>query len=71
MMASKASAVPSTSSRKGKRKSLSMGEKLKMIELYEKGTKRGDLMTQFDLKRSTLHDILRAKDRIREVVKKN
>ena len=47
-----------------------MGEKLKVIELYEKGTRRGELMTQFDLKRSTLHDILRSKDRIREVVKK-
>ncbi len=51
------------------RKSLSISEKLKVIELYETSTKTGDLMIPFDLKRSTLHDILWTKDRIREVVK--
>ena len=47
-----------------------MGEKLKVTELYEEGFKRADLMAQFDLKRLTLHDILRGKDRVRKVVKK-
>ena len=70
VMACKGSAVPSKPSEKAKRKTLSMGEKLKVIELYEKGATRALLMNQFDLKKSTLSDILRSRDRIREIVNK-
>ena len=61
-MACKGSAVPSKPSEKAKRKTLSMGEKLKVIELYEKGATRALLMNQFDLKKSTLSDILRSRE---------
>lgn len=38
-------------------KTLSMGDKLKVIEFFEIGTRRADLMSHFNLKRSTLHDV--------------
>lgn len=69
-MASDDKAVSFASYAKGKRKILSMAEKLKVIEAHEKGVSRTQLMAQYDLKRSTLHDILKGKERVREVMKK-
>lgn len=47
-----------------------MAEKLRVIEAHERGATRSELMTQYDLKKSTLHDILKAKEHLKAVVRR-
>lgn len=42
-----------------------MAEKLRVIEAHERGATRSELMAQYDLKKSTLHDILKAKEHLK------
>lgn len=48
-----------------------MADKLRVIEAHERGAKRSELMAQYDLKKSTLHDILKAKEHVRAMVRKS
>ena len=68
-MASNNKAMPSTSSGKRKYKILSVVDKLRVIEAHESGISRVQLMAQYDLKKTTLHDILKNKERTRKVMK--
>ena len=62
-----ASRPPSTSppTTKAKRKILSLKEKLTIIEESEKGLKRFQIMEKYGIKKTTLHDILKTKDKVR------
>lgn len=61
MTACKNMNVSSTSSGNG-RESLSMAEKLEVIEAHERGVSQAQLMAPYKLKKSTLHDILKGKE---------
>ena len=66
-----ASNTPSTSSpveKKAKRKILTVHQKILVIEDYEKGMSRGALMEKYSLKKTTLHDILKAKEKTKAIM---
>ena len=69
-MESKCTAPTSIPSGKIKRNILSLKRKLEVIEEHEHGKSRAELMEKYGLKKTTIHDILKAKDKIRESVKK-
>ncbi|XP_063875713.1 tigger transposable element-derived protein 7-like isoform X4 [Scylla paramamosain] len=52
-----------------KRKNLSLAQKMEVIADSEKGMSRMQLMERYGLKKTTLHDILKAKDKVREAVR--
>ena len=68
-MASNADATPSPAAKKAKRMILSVSEKFKIIEDHEKGMTRAQLMDKYGLKKTTVYDILKAKDKIKEIMR--
>lgn len=48
----------------GVRKSISLEEKVRIIELVRKGTKSSDVARQFDLKPSSVYTILKSADKV-------
>lgn len=47
-----------------------MAEKLRVIEAHERGISRAELRARFDLKKSTLHDIIKAKEHVKAMMGK-
>lgn len=68
-MASKPT-TDSSPSGKGKRKILSIMEKLEVICDSEKGLSRSQIREKYGLKKTTVHDILKAKEKVKEAMKK-
>lgn len=55
----------------GKLKSLTLVEKLRLIEIVERGRSVKDVAEEFSINRNTLHYILKNKDKIREGISTN
>lgn len=68
-MASKCSSQSSVPSRKRKMNILSLNTKLEIIEEHEHGKSRAALMEKYGLKKTSIHNILKAKEKTRKSVK--
>ena len=48
---------------------MSISEKFSVIQDHERGMTRVQLMQKYDLKKTTIHDLLKAKDKVKETMK--
>lgn len=68
-MASKTPSPSLSPSGKGKRKILSISEKFEVIQDHERGMTRAQLMEKYSLKKTTIHNLLKAKEKVKKVMK--
>lgn len=66
-MASKSKGI---ASKPGKLVNMSMSKKLNIIGDHKQGLNLAEVMVQYDFKKFILHDIIKAKEKIKEVMKK-